>query len=412
MRQEAGPLLVVNAGNLLFRREEVKPEKMVEAQLTADLIVASYNTMGCDAFNVGAYDLSLGIDYLMQKKAKAQFPFLSANLCDRHGKLLFQPSLMKTVQGVKVAIFGLLSDDVKLDKVAGGNKIMVKDPYAVATELVPALKKAGADYVILLTDMVGRDCRRLAQQDLPINLIVGSSRKNQISLPININQTYITHLDRGGKSVGLLEVKFLDAQGLMALPVAERMKGSEVGRCFYLNKFFQLRLSIPDHPVIAPKVVALAEKIKRLQQVKATQSMTIPGKKSMGVDGGNQYVGVEVCAKCHQDRYALWQASEHSRAYQALVKKNQQFDADCIACHSLAYEREGGFTDMKHIGFYTNVQCESCHGPGHLHVSSDGDPKKIVKERNEAICLQCHISEKSPDFDFETYQIKVCGGAK
>jgi len=404
--------LIVNAGNLLFRREVVKPDKIVEAQLVSDIIISSYNTMGCHALNIGAYDLSLGIDYLLKKRAKAKFPFISANLCDKHGKLLFKPWVMKTENGVKIAIFGLIGKKLKLDKIPGGHKIMIKDPLDMATELLPQLKKAGADYVILLTNLSGRECRRLAQHGLQIDLIVGSSRKNQISLPIKVKDTYITHLDRGGKNIGQLKVEFLSAAGTAALPAAQRFKGTEIGDKFYLNKFMQLRLDIPDHPEIGAKVKALLEKLKRLQKVKATGSMTIPLKKNTGIKQGNKYVGAEACGKCHQERYERWKASGHARAYQGLVAKEQQFDVDCIGCHSLAYDREGGFTNLKNIGFFANVQCESCHGPGLMHVNSKGDPEKIVKKRDPKICLECHIPEKSPDFIFMDYFILMCTGKK
>jgi len=402
--------LSINAGNSLFRREVIKPDKIVEAQLVSDIIIFSYNTMGCDVLNIGAYDLSLGIDYLLKKRTKAKFPFLSANLCDKHGNLLFEPWIMKTENGLKVAIFGLIDKKLKLDKIPGGRKIMIKDPLAVAVELLPRLKKAGADYVILLTNLPGRQCRRLAQHCLQIDLIVGSSRKNQISLPIKVKDTYITHLDRGGKNIGQLMVKFLSSAGTAALSQSQRFKGTEINGKFYLNKFVQLHLKIPDHPEIGPKVHALLEKLKRLQKVKATGSMTIPLKKNSGIKEGNKYVGAEACSKCHQERYERWKASAHARAYQGLVAKQQQFDRDCIGCHSLAYDRDGGFSDLKDMSFYANVQCESCHGPGLMHVNSKGDPKKIVKTRNPEICLECHIPEKSPDFVFMDYFILVCTG--
>jgi len=327
--------LSINAGNSLFRREVIKPDKIVEAQLVSDIIIFSYNTMGCDVLNIGAYDLSLGIDYLLKKRTKAKFPFLSANLCDKHGNLLFEPWIMKTENGLKVAIFGLIDKKLKLDKIPGGRKIMIKDPLAVAVELLPRLKKAGADYVILLTNLPGRQCRRLAQHCLQIDLIVGSSRKNQISLPIKVKDTYITHLDRGGKNIGQLMVKFLSSAGTAALSQSQRFKGTEINGKFYLNKFVQLHLKIPDHPEIGPKVHALLEKLKRLQKVKATGSMTIPLKKNSGIKKGNKYVGAEACSKCHQERYERWKASaqvaEEKETTLAGIKQT------CIACHDDSY---------------------------------------------------------------------------
>ncbi len=51
-----------------------------------------------------------------------------------------------------------------------------------------------------------------------------------------------------------------------------------------------------------------------------------------------------------------------------------------------------GIADMANIG------CESCHGPGSLHILGGGDPSKIVNpsdirnnQKRSAVCLQCHV---------------------
>jgi len=375
--------------------------------LVADLIISSYNFMGCDAFNIGAYDLSLGIDFLKREEKKAKFPFISANLCDSHGQRLFKPYLLYTIDGVKVGIFGLIDKRLKLAKIPGGHKLKVKDPFEEAGKITAELRSKGAQYIILLTNMTGLKCRKMGHRGLPINLIIGSSKKNQISIPLVAKNTYITHLDRGGKCIGYLEVKFLDDDKEKQLSATERYEGKIVDGLYYYNRFVKLKLSMPDHPVIAPKVTAVLEKIKRLQAVKATTNMTIPTKK-LAATGDKKYVGVQTCRKCHPQRYTLWQNSAHARAYHALILRGQEFDKECIGCHSLGYGRKGGFSDLHNIGFYANVQCESCHGPGSLHVALKGDPSKIVKKKEPAVCLQCHIEEKSPEFNFQKYFHKTC----
>ncbi|MBE0617047.1 MAG: 5'-nucleotidase, partial [Proteobacteria bacterium] len=58
-------MLLLNAGNLLFKREYLSPDRVPPARLTADLILDGYGVMGCDALAIGAYDLSLGTAYLL-----------------------------------------------------------------------------------------------------------------------------------------------------------------------------------------------------------------------------------------------------------------------------------------------------------------------------------------------------------
>jgi hypothetical protein len=93
------------------------------------------------------------------------------------------------------------------------------------------------------------------------------------------------------------------------------------------------------------------------------------------------YVGSEKCKKCHEAAYAVWEKTPHSHAYQALVNKpregpsNRQFDAECIVCHTVGFGRQGGFTDAGRAPHLENVGCESCHGPGSLHVKNSSNPE-------------------------------------
>ncbi|MFU8858642.1 MAG: hypothetical protein ACNA8S_16760, partial [Deferrisomatales bacterium] len=206
MRQEGQPVLFVNAGNSLFRREQLPRDRVPPARMTADLILAAYDEMGCDAFNIGAYDLSLGMDYLLDKQAKARFPFVSANLVDPHGRHLFQRYVLKELGGIKVGIFGLVDADLKRDKIPASHKFSVTDPAEAALSAVAEMRAQGAELIVLLTDMTSRAKRRLAMVGEPIHLIVGSDQRNQITLPLVVQDSFITHLDRGGRSVGRLEV--------------------------------------------------------------------------------------------------------------------------------------------------------------------------------------------------------------
>jgi len=397
----------------LFRREALKLEKAIAGKLLADLIISSFNKMGCDAINIGAYDLSLGVDYLRKKEKSAKFTFLSGNILDKHDKNIFTPSIIKTVNGVKVGILGLCDDKLKLAKIPGGNKFKVVDPIVKAKEISARLKQEGADYVVLLTNLNTRYCRRIAQRGMAIDLIIGSSKKSRISLPILVQETYIAHVERGGKSVGRLDVSFLGPAGVEALPAALRYKGKTVGEnIFLLNHFFPLKIAMPDHPVIGPMVKKVEAKLSRLQQVKATKSMSIANSGRPVLKPGDSYVFAKTCAECHPERYQRWLKTSHAQAYQSLVKQEKHFDVECIACHTLGYEQPGGFSDIRQVGNYANVQCESCHGPGRLHVAAKGGEKMVKDLAGGAMCLVCHIEERSPEFDLETYFKKTCSPLK
>ena len=366
--------------------------------------MATFNTMGCDALNVGAYDLSLGIDYLLGKRSAARFPFLSANLTDKHGNLFFEPYVIREVAGMKVGIFGLVDDQLKLDKIPGGHKLAARDPQVVAGEITARLKKEGAGFIVLLTNLEGRPLRKLGLLGLPIDVIIGSDKRNQISLPIVVQDTLVTHLDRGGKSVGRLEV-FTRPAALQEGAAGSTLQGQLVGRNLLRNHFEQLRLDIPDHPQIGPLVAAVEKQATEMQ--KEVRNGDANGTGS-GKDCGKAYVGVEVCSSCHPGRYRQWQTTAHARALDTLVARNKQYDEECLACHVLAYECEEGQLEIAGEEQFAHVQCESCHGPGDTHAATGGEQKTRPMGQPGRICLGCHTPERSDDIDFSTMPKRIC----
>ncbi|MCK5681248.1 hypothetical protein KAI46_10615, partial [bacterium] len=311
---------------------------------------------------------------------------------------------------VKVGIFGICDDKLKLDKIPGSHKFKVANALEKAEETALRLQAEGADYIVLLTTLNTRFCRRIGQRGLPIDLIVGSSKRNRISLPILVDDTYIVHIERGGKSVGRLDVSFLGPAGVEALPPEVRYKGKSIGEnLFLLNRFLPLKIAMPDHPDIGPMVKKVETKLSRLRQVKATKSMSISGGGSYRVAAGNSYMCADTCNKCHPAQYRRWKKTAHASTYSSLIKQEKHFDVECIACHTLGYEQPGGFVDIRQVGKFANVQCESCHGPGRLHVEAEGKAKMNRDLAGGEMCLRCHIEERSPEFELETYFHNVCG---
>ncbi len=134
-------------------------------------------------------------------------------------------------------------------------------------------------------------------------------------------------------------------------------------------------------------------------------------------EGGSQknpiYVGVKVCATCHQGRgmghqFSRWLASKHARAYAVLAKPEAKKIAElsgipqepqespmCLGCHATGAYVEAWEKDET---FFTTdgVQCEKCHGPGSEYMDA-----AIMMDRQAALkagltiptaqdCMGCH----------------------
>ena len=80
---------------------------------------------------------------------------------------------------------------------------------------------------------------------------------------------------------------------------------------------------------------------------------------------GAEFVGSEECATCHEAIVKGFATATHSRL------KAQGDNAKAMGC-------------------------ESCHGPGSLHVQSGGERSKIVNPRKSpATCFQCHTEVRA-----------------
>ncbi len=140
----------------------------------------------------------------------------------------------------------------------------------------------------------------------------------------------------------------------------------------------------------------------------------------------NKYVGAAKCKSCHGsdetgNQHAAWMKMHHAKAFENLASEDAkkagaakgiadpQKDPACLKCHVTGHgappENFAKGFDIK-----LGVQCESCHGPGELHIkkrmaaaakAEKGAPVVLEKDELTAVtpqtCLSCHNSE-SPTY--------------
>lgn len=139
-----------------------------------------------------------------------------------------------------------------------------------------------------------------------------------------------------------------------------------------------------------------------------------------------QYVGNQGC-KCHKPELDEWEKSPHGKAFETLAAKNRSrdenkamrdakldikkdYDKDekCLPCHTVGYDKPGGYDDDKSAKDLVGVGCEMCHGPGseyrNLHKEKEetftrAEAKAmgaVSGKEDKAVCMQCHDHKDSP----------------
>ncbi len=114
------------------------------------------------------------------------------------------------------------------------------------------------------------------------------------------------------------------------------------------------------------------------------------------------YSGERACIICHEKEHIQWSLTRHADAFASLVRKGQDDDPACVNCHVTGFGREGGYSienrKTKHL---TEVQCESCHGPGYESCSAFTDtPRKMKLGDWKKVCATCHTEKESINFVF------------
>lgn len=124
-------------------------------------VYKAMNLMDYDAGNIGNHEFNYGLDFLDKSLAGANFPYVSANVYDtKTGKHLFNPYIIKEqqftdtsgkTQIVKVGYIGFVPPQImQWDKKNLEGKVIAKDILESAQELVPQMKKEGAEVVIAI----------------------------------------------------------------------------------------------------------------------------------------------------------------------------------------------------------------------------------------------------------------------
>ncbi|MCX5894498.1 MAG: multiheme c-type cytochrome [Proteobacteria bacterium] len=379
LKNEGRPVLVIDSGNLFFREKPASKIEENEFLLKSEYILEAYKQTGCDALNVGETDLFLGIAHLKNLKSKAPFPFVSANLQDKTSKaLLFEPFIIKEIAGVSVGITGLFSEQCSVEP-----SVAVQDPVESAKRIVAKLRPQ-CTVIIVLSNLGLESDRKLARAIPDIDIIIGGRATVRMAEPAKEGKTFIVQAYTRGQYLGKLEVQANTAAA-----------GSRVSMRNYL-------IPLGDRIANDTAVASLAKEYKtRLIAMNRQEFFKerLNGKKNQAT-GDMLYAGAEKCGSCHQPQYDNWQNTRHAYAYETLMKNCNNFDIECLPCHTTGFKEPGGFTvNQGDDSAFVHVQCESCHGPGKKHIGK-GD---IVRDAGEGMCRQCHDEKNSPRFNYTEY---------
>ncbi|WP_020409744.1 bifunctional UDP-sugar hydrolase/5'-nucleotidase UshA [Hahella ganghwensis] len=233
VEEEGGQVLLLSGGDI----NTGVPESDLQ---DAEPDFKGMRHLGYDAMAVGNHEFDNPLDIIRQQQEWAGFPFLAANIYDSNtGERLFEPYKVFDLDGLKVAVIGLITEDTK----KLGNPEFMGDiefslPSVEAAVLVPELKKK-SDIVIAATHMGHYDNAAygvnapgdvsLARRVSGIDIIVGGHSQDPVCmsaenlsnmayqagdpcLPDSQNGTLIMQAHEWGKYVGRADLEYQDGE--------------------------------------------------------------------------------------------------------------------------------------------------------------------------------------------------------
>ena len=447
----AGPTLVVDAGSLLYSKSPIPPHLEAQEELKADLLVRTYQKdLAVAATGLGPADLAAGPD-------KWRLPRQAANVSDGAPEAMIEQPKIVEAGGAKVGIFGVVAIDV-VPKAT--------DPVAAGKAAVAQLRKGGAQVIVgLVQASTRKDAARITREIGGIDIAVAglgieTPEPERISIePQKIGDAWLIVPANRGQIISRVDVTVRDSGPLVdavgtgaAAAKIESLEKQIAALDEDLKKFANDKAADPAfvkqkederkqlveqknklarQPLLVPpkgsyftlqqlrinKTLACSESVQSAvtafyaaageANTKAAANIPVPPPPK----GQARYVGTAACEDCHDEATKFWQKTVHAGAWKTLVDRGQQFDFDCIGCHVTGWNEKGG-SNLAHNDTLRDVQCETCHGPGSIHVAKGGEEKPfaIARAPVKEMCFdKCHTKEHSDTFQWDAYMRDIVG---
>lgn len=428
--------LFVDAGDTFFSLGKLSEYQIQQEKIKAKLLAKTLKTFKLAALSPGKRDFAAGEGFLKELQQLTGAPFVLANLSNKKGERIFQPSVVVDVDGVKVGIVGLASPDLFLDDSDYGLASPSKNLEIEAKHL----RRKGVHLVVVLSRLGLEADRKLAKMGLA-DVIVGSRSLDVLDKAVVVGKTIIVQPMNQGQHIGELTLDVNDP-----------------------SKFEHKLIELDETLEVQNATKKAMEELKtEIRQVALNEST-----KAAPTSSERPFVAhPRQCRICHSKQYDFWATTKHASAYLVLFSKNQHFDPQCVGCHSLGFQQDGGFNNIarpivsngeptksklpfmevilkdvfskdpgqgaldsrvdekrhavlhkrymakihsleeedKVKQLFMGVQCEHCHGNRHGHP---GENSKTVKKVSQATCVTCHRPPNAEKFNPKTFPLVAC----
>jgi hypothetical protein len=343
--------------------------------------------MKYDAMNIGQREAQFSAAQLESLKGSMPVPIVSANLLDKKsGQPIFDAYRIVQRGAFRVGIIGVVDPRVLESTIGDGLAVGDMDS-AIQRSLAELNGKT--DMIVLLAFTDEATLSQLAQHFYECQVILGGKVSQPAQELIRANRSVVYYVTNQSRALGTLDMHL--TQG-----APPQVAGNEIR---LLND------TIPQDPGIGEMVQHYRDEIRHTR-LAVDDPNYLSGDMVPGVRTVATYVGTEKCVECHQESANVWHGSAHSHAFATLIARNADADPRCIGCHTVGFGDPSGYRRALGGKALVNVGCESCHGPGSLHVrqkNGDATVHFTFHPLDAGDCKKCHQGEFSRPFDWDEF---------
>lgn len=201
-----------NPNTLMIANGDDVATSVLSSVFDGEHIIEAFNAGGVDVNTFGNHDFDMGPDQLLTLVEKSEFPWVTANIIDKRTGDTFgkeqgvQPFLIKEVNGVKVGLTGLITEEAPFITSMGENAQVI-DAAEAMKAVIPKMEAAGADIIVVSSHLSSSTAREVAAQVDGIDVMVGDhAAASNDSLEV-INDTLLGFIGDEFEFLGEINLK-------------------------------------------------------------------------------------------------------------------------------------------------------------------------------------------------------------
>jgi len=392
-RQTPVPTVFLSLGELFSTpTHHPAPAALTQDQFRVEALTEILRATELDAAALGPLDWSAQHTQLKRLAALGSFKLLTARSASEvpepsgvserlatAATPVIRTSLTLTRAAIRVGIVGFEAT------VPAANQPTARARVANAASEARLLRRSGVDLVFVLAQGDANDVHELARERA-IDLVLVAGKDGESAANSPPGEAPIVPVPPGSQRLTIIDIAERDPER----PFRESPSAA-LGRGSMYRRTVELTANGPREPAIVARIADYYRRVNEHNRSAAARTEAPPlGPHQAG------YVGARPCASCHTAAYLWWKGSAHGHAYDSLRQRNAEYNFDCIGCHVTGFEKPGG-SSLSRVEPLEDVGCESCHGPGSLHIEDPRD-HRLPEQPPLHSCSTCHDEAHSPEF--------------